>query len=93
MQRTIGVREAKAQLSRLLRDVQQGLEWVITDRGRPVAVISPVPRASLPLEERVRQLEEKGWIEPRHHPCRQLPPPLPLPGDLAQTWLQEDRGR
>ena len=35
--RTIGVRELKAHLSRVLRDVQDGETILVTDRGRVVA--------------------------------------------------------
>ena len=39
---SIGVRELKAQLSRQLKRVQHGSHLTITDRGRPIAVLSPV---------------------------------------------------
>ena len=39
---SIGVRELKAQLSRQLKRVQRGTRLTITDRGRPIAVLSPV---------------------------------------------------
>lgn len=86
-----GVREAKAQLSKLLRDVQRGQEWVITERGSPVARLSPISGRSLPLAERIRRLEDSGLVEPLHHEVRNLPLPLSLKGGLAQKWLQEDR--
>ena len=35
--RRVGVREAKSQLSALLRDVANGADIVITDHNRPVA--------------------------------------------------------
>lgn len=89
--RRTGVREAKARLSRLLRDVQRGKEWVITDRGKPVARLSPPSGSDLPLEERLRRLEDAGLIEPLRRPARDLPPPLPLKKGLAQRWLKEDR--
>lgn len=38
----IGVRELKAQLSRQLKRVQRGSRLTITDRGRAIAVLSPV---------------------------------------------------
>ena len=51
--RTVGVRDAKARLSELLRDAQLGHEWTITERGKPIARIVPVlpdvkPRPRLP---------------------------------------------
>ena len=36
---TIGIREAKAQLSRLVSEAERGTEWIITDRGRPAYVL------------------------------------------------------
>ena len=90
--RRAGVREAKARLSQLLRDVQRGQEWVITERGSPVARLSPISGRLLPLAERIRRLEDSGLVEPLHHAVGNLPPPLPLKQGLAQKWLQEDRG-
>jgi len=45
--RTIGVRELKAHLSRILRDVQRGEHYLVTDRGRVVAELRE-PGAGLP---------------------------------------------
>ena len=89
--RRTGVREAKARLSQLLRDVQRGQEWVITERGNPVARLSPISGRRLSLAERIRRLEDSGLVEPLDHAARNLPPPLPLKEGLAQKWLQEDR--
>ncbi len=89
--RITGVREAKARLSRLLRDVQHGGEWIITERGKPIAKLVPVSESTLPLSERIRRLEDSGLIEPVHRQVRNLPPPLPLKEGLAQAWLHEDR--
>lgn len=91
--RTAGVREAKAHLSRLLRDVRQGREWTITERGMPVARLAPIEKTGLSLEERIRRLEDEGVIEPARRDTRPLPAPIPLKGGLAQKWLQEDRDR
>jgi prevent-host-death family protein len=88
-----GVREARARLSQLIRDAQRGRPWVITQRGKPIARLVPVAGESLPLEERIRRLEEAGVLEPLRHVPRPAPPPLPLERGLAQRWLQEDRGQ
>lgn len=89
--RTIGVRDAKAQLSRLLRDVQQGREWVITDHGKPVARLVPAPARGLSLDERLRRLEEMGLLEAPRGDARDLPPPFPFKSGLARRWLREGR--
>jgi prevent-host-death family protein len=39
---TVGIRELKASLSRHLKRVRSGARLVVTERGRSIAVISPV---------------------------------------------------
>jgi prevent-host-death family protein len=89
----VGVREAKIDLSKLLKAVQKsGLEIVITDRGRPVRKLGPVSGEILTLEEKVEELERQGWIEPRvsvKYSFSHLP--LPLRNGLARKYLEEDR--
>lgn len=62
--RVIGIRSAKARLGELVRDVRAGREWLITDRGRPVARLVAVTLGDLSLSERLRKLEEAGLLEP-----------------------------
>lgn len=42
--RAIGIRALRQEASRYLRDVQRGETIEVTDRGRPVARLVPVPR-------------------------------------------------
>ncbi len=88
---TVGIREAKANLSRYLQSVRQGNEIILTDRNRPVAKIVHIPSEELSLEDRLRRLEEKGLIEPGKIEQEHTPSVLPLPKGLAQALLQEDR--
>ncbi|ADB51385.1 type II toxin-antitoxin system Phd/YefM family antitoxin [Conexibacter woesei] len=44
--RSIGIRELRQQASRYLREVERGETFEVTDRGRPVALLAPVPQAS-----------------------------------------------
>jgi len=87
----VGIREAKINLSKLLKNVQKGGEIIITDRGHPVGKIVPVTPDSLSLAERINRLERQGWIEPQKTEALPLPPPLPLSKEIAQDYLQEDR--
>jgi prevent-host-death family protein len=86
----IGIREAKAQLSRLVDEAGRGTEWIITDRGRPVAKLIPLSDVDEPVKVRVARLEHWGWIEAQKKGPRQIPPPVRISGD-AQRMLQEDR--
>ncbi|WPD23170.1 MAG: type II toxin-antitoxin system prevent-host-death family antitoxin [Candidatus Electrothrix scaldis] len=88
----VGIREAKANLSRYLHSVRQGNEIILTDRNRPVGKIVPISSEELSLWDRLRNLEEKGLIEADTTQCESAPSPLPLPKkNLAQLLLQEDR--
>ena len=90
----VGVRDAKVNLSRLLKLVQEGREIVLTDRGKPVGRIVPIEQDELPLSERIRRLEEQGVIEkkPPVRDWRSLSP-LAVPEGVAQRFLREDRDR
>jgi prevent-host-death family protein len=89
---SVGVREAKINLSKLLKSVIRGQEVVITDRGKPVGRIVPIPQDQLPLAERIRRMEEQGLLGPAPKGrAMRLPPPLPAKEGAAQKFLQEDR--
>lgn len=70
---TSGIRELRQRASELLRRVEAGETIEITDRGRPVAILAPLPDQS-PLE-RVRAT---GDLEPARADLTDLPEPLPL---------------
>jgi prevent-host-death family protein len=88
----IGIREAKAQFSRLVADAKNGGEWVITEHGVPVAKLSALADPDATLEERISRLESWGWIEP----AEEQPEPFvlePVTADVdLQGLLQDDRG-
>ena len=89
---SVGVREAKINLSKLLKRVMQGQEVIITDRGKPVGKIVPVPQDHFSLAERIKKMEEQGLLGPlRKGKAIRLPPPLPAREGVAQKFLQEDR--
>ena len=91
MRRTVGVRDAKARLSELLRDTQLGHEWTITERGRPIARLVPIDASEASLEERLDRLVKSGVIGGAPTNESRLPPPLRLPSGLARRMLDEDR--
>lgn len=65
--RKAGVREARQQFSKLLDEVKQGREVVITERGRPVARLAPLRPAE------GRGLPSLAWFRAR---MPKLDPPL-----------------
>jgi prevent-host-death family protein len=68
---TASISEAKAKLSALLDRVKAGEEVTITDRGKPVARIVPLPATEVDWDERVTRLEREGLIT---RPRRPLEP-------------------
>jgi prevent-host-death family protein len=68
------VRELRQAASELLRRVEQGETFEITDRGRPVALLSPLPDRG-PLE----RLRAGGQIDEATGDLDELPAPLALP--------------
>lgn len=70
---SIGVRELRQRASELLRRVEQGETIEVTDRGRPVAILSPPPRGT-PLD----RLRAVGDVEPAKGDLDDLPEPLVL---------------
>jgi prevent-host-death family protein len=89
---SVGIRDAKMHLSKYIKMVQQGAEVIITDRGRPVGKIISIQSRELPLDERIKRMENLGLIDPIDpNGLKKVPPPIPVPDGMAQKLLQEDR--
>jgi hypothetical protein len=69
----------------------QGIEIVITNRGKSVAKIVAINNLTLSLAGRVNDLEMPGIIEEKKSLSKPLPPPIPVLGEIAQKFLQESR--
>jgi len=70
---TTGVRELRQRASELLRRVEAGETIEITDRGRPVAILAPLPEQR-PME----RLRATGDLVASRGRVADLPEPLPL---------------
>jgi prevent-host-death family protein len=75
-----GIRELRQRASELLRRVEAGETIEITDRGRPVAVLAP-----LPDQRPIDRLRATGDLEPAGADLKDLPEPLPLAPDQEPT--------
>ena len=85
----VGVRELKQNASAVLRRVLAGESVEITQRGRPVAMIVPLPRE----EDIVDRLLAQGLATPAKGDLSELPPPIELPpgAKLPSEILEELR--
>lgn len=86
--REMGVRDLKAQLSRVLRDVEKGETVRVTSRGRPVADIVPLlPERS----EAMKKLIAEGRVTPASRPLPMSPPSPRKTGRSASALIFAER--
>ena len=90
--RRVGVRELRQNLSVYLRRTLAGETLEVTDRGQPVALLTPLPDRSDPIS----RLEAQGRIVQRAKGrLEELGPPLRVPLERPLTEvldeLREDR--
>ena len=83
----VGIRELRADLSRYLKRVREGEEIVVTDRGTPIARITPANGRS-----RLDELIAAGIVTPapRQGP-RKLPKPIKAKGTVSDLVAEQRR--
>ncbi len=86
--RSIGIRELRQQASRFLRMVEAGQSLQVTDRGRAIALLVPVPQESV-----LNALIAAGRAEPAAGDLLDLDPPLPPVKGVARPSAQLARVR
>jgi prevent-host-death family protein len=90
--RSIGVRELRQQASRYLREVERGETFEVTDRGRPVALLVPVPQ-----ESTIERLAASGRLRRAAGDLLDLGEPLPpvpgvpLPSEVLERLRADER--
>lgn len=83
----VGIRALRADLSRWLKRVEAGEEIVVTDRGRPVAKITPTNGRT-----KLDELIAAGIVHPAPRPWRgRLPRPIEGAGPVSDIVLEDRR--
>jgi prevent-host-death family protein len=84
---SIGIRELRQNASKYLRLVEERGEPIeITDRGRPIAQLAPLPTGS-----RIEQLVASGRLRRATRPWAGLPAPIePGPGEKLPSEILEE---
>ena len=79
----LGLREANQHFSKAIKAVKAGKEVILTERGKPIAVIKPLPEpgaADAGLQRLIAagivRLATKPWPMPPRRPRRIKGPPL-----------------
>jgi prevent-host-death family protein len=87
----IGIRELRQRASEYLRRVQRGETVEITDRGRAIALLVPVPKDAFD------RLVAAGRVDPAEGDLLELGEPLepapgvPLPSAILEELRREER--
>ncbi len=85
----VGVRELRQRASELLRRVEAGETFEVTDRGRPIAVLGPLPQRG-PLD----RLRASGELTPGSASSEDFPEPIKLaPGQERPSSVLARRRR
>jgi len=87
----IGLREANRHFSRLMKAVRGGREVLLTERGKPLAVVRPI-RTGDDVETVIQRLETAGILRsPAKHGT--LPPwkPRTMRGVPLSKTIREER--
>lgn len=69
----LGLREANQQFSKAIKAVRAGKEVVLTERGRPIAVITPIKDTDA-LGAALQAMVDEGFLKPAF---RKGPTPTP----------------
>lgn len=88
----LGLREANQKFSKAIKAVREGKEVILTERGKPIAVIKPLVQPK-DVDATIRRLEAEGILRPA---LKRGPMPAPkwkpirIKGKpLSQTVIEE----
>jgi prevent-host-death family protein len=86
----LGLREANQHFSKAIKAVRAGKEVVLTERGRPIAVIKPIKEVLLP-ETALRRMADEGLITlpTSAGPLPRFQPAPPGGKPLSQTIIDD----
>jgi prevent-host-death family protein len=87
----VGVRELRQHLSRYLRRISSGERFEVTERGRPVAILAPLPGHASAVE----RLTAANRLVPARLDLLSLglPPELPRQISISEALVEQRRER
>jgi prevent-host-death family protein len=81
----IGIRELRQNASKYIERVKAGETLEVTERGRPVAVLAPLP----PTTSVIDRLRAEGRLRPARGRIGDLPPPIKVDDpDIGRKLLE-----
>jgi prevent-host-death family protein len=87
----LGLREANQRFSKAIKAVKAGEEVILTEHGKPIAVIKPLPERN-GGDSGLRRLVAAGLVRPGSKPWPMSPRrPRRIPGPLLSKTIREQR--
>jgi prevent-host-death family protein len=89
----MGLREANQRFSKAIRAVKAGKDVVLTERGKPVAIIKPL-RSEKDVHSTLRQLEAEGLLRRGSRSGTPMPAwraAVPIKGKSIAKTISEER--
>jgi prevent-host-death family protein len=83
----VGVRELKNHLSRYLAQVADGAQVIVTERGRPIAQLTPIDSTTNALSD----LVGAGLVRPPTALSRSRPTPVASAGSVSELVADQRR--
>jgi prevent-host-death family protein len=84
----VGIRQLRQNLSVYVRRVrEEGRAYEVTQRGEPVARLTPLEGRPT---SRIERMMAEGRIAPAARGWNQLPPPIELPGGRPLSQILQD---
>jgi len=91
MEGDVGIRAFRDRLTRYVARVRRGRRVVVTDRGKPVAVLVPYKGESTQAEARLAKLLSSGHVSPAERPFDTRFTPVRGRGTPASRIIVETR--
>lgn len=91
---TVGIKELKNRLTQYLRRTKQGEEVIITERGKPIALIQPIQSAQpvVSLDARLARLAAQGLVTlPAGKPLKRVRLAKVSGPPISKTILEDRR--
>ena len=89
----MGLREANQSFSKAIKAVKAGKDVVLTERGKPIAVIKPL-QSEKDANSIMRRLEAEGVLRRGPKSVRPMPrsrDPVPIKGKSIAKTISEER--
>jgi prevent-host-death family protein len=89
----LGLREANQKFSKAIKAVKAGKEVILTERGKPIAVIKPLKPAK-DVDAVIRRLEAEGLLRSGPKSGKPMPvwrSPVRIKGKPISETIREER--